>query len=258
MQVKDKTIIVTGAGGGIGQGLCQRFHLEKAKAIVVTDIDVEAAQQVAKEVEGIAMKCDVSSEEEINHVVEQTQKQVGAIDLFCSNAGIMVGDGPEQMCWYASNQQWHNAWQVNVMSHVFAARAVLPDMIERGGGYFLITSSAAGLLSRIGDTPYSTTKHAAIGFAEALAIAHGDQGIKVSVLCPQGVATALTKNRENAVHAVDGVLQPSDVAESVIQGLERESFLILPHPEVLTYMQRKASDYDRWINGMRRLRNRYL
>jgi len=158
----------------------------------------------------------------------------------------------------ATNQDWQTIWEVNVMSHVYAARAVLPGMIERGEGYLLNTSSAAGLLSQIGSAPYSTTKHASIGFAESLAITHGDQGIRVSVLCPQGVATPMTEGKEHSPQAGDGMLQPSEVAESVIQGLEEERFLILPHPQVLTYMQRKTSDYDRWLGGMRRFRRKFI
>ena len=207
---------------------------------------------------GLAMRCDVSVESEIVALVEETERRFGPIDLFCSNAGIGIADGPGGMATSSPNRDWQRIWEVNLMAHVYAARAVLPGMIERGEGYLLNTSSAAGLLSQIGSAPYSTTKHAAIGFAESLAITHGDQGIRVSVLCPQGVATPMTAGQGDAPHATNGMLQPSDVAEAVVRDLEEERFLILPHPQVLTYIQRKTSDYDRWLSGMRRFRRRFI
>jgi NAD(P)-dependent dehydrogenase (short-subunit alcohol dehydrogenase family) len=176
----------------------------------------------------------------------------------CSNAGIGFGDGKEGMATSLPNDRWQRMWEVNLMAHVYGARAVLPSMIERGQGYLLHTASAAGLLSQIGDAAYSTTKHAAIGFAESLAITHGEQGIKVSVLCPQGVRTPMLDGLADSPQAGDGILEPEAVADSVIEGLAAERFLILPHAQVLTYMQRKTSDYDRWLAGMRRFRRKFI
>jgi NAD(P)-dependent dehydrogenase (short-subunit alcohol dehydrogenase family) len=258
MRVEDKVIVVTGGASGIGKAMCLRFHQEGARAIAVADIDEAGAREVAAEIGGLALRCDVSVEADIIALVEETERRFGPIDLFCSNAGIGIPDGPGGMATSTPNQDWQKIWQVHVMAHVYAARAVLPGMIERGGGYLLNTSSAAGLLSQIGSACYSTTKHAAIGFAESLAITHGDQGIRVSVLCPQGVATPMTVGQEYSPQAGDGMLQPSAVAESVIRGLEEERFLILPHPQVQTYMERKTSDYDRWLRGMRRYRRKFL
>jgi NAD(P)-dependent dehydrogenase (short-subunit alcohol dehydrogenase family) len=258
MRVKDKVIVVTGGASGIGKGLCRRFHEEGARAVAVADINEAGTREVAEKVGGLAVRCDVSVESDVVALVKETERRFGPIDLFCSNAGIAVADLPGGMATSAPNADWQKIWEVNVMAHVYAARAVLPGMIERGEGYLLITSSAAGLLSQIGSAPYSTTKHAAIGFAESLAITHGDQGIRVSVLCPQGVATPMTAGQGDTPQAGDGMLQPSDVAETVIRDLDEERFLMLPHPEVLTYMQRKTSDYDRWLSGMRRFRRKFI
>jgi len=258
MRVEDKVIVVTGGASGIGKGLCLRFHEEGARAVAVADINEAGVREVAEKVGGLAVRCDVSVESEVVALVKETERRFGPIDLFCSNAGIAIADAPGGMATSAANADWQKIWEVNVMAHVYAARAVLPGMIERGEGYLLITSSAAGLLSQIGSAPYSTTKHAAIGFAESLAITHGDQGIRVSVLCPQGVATPMTAGQGDTPQAGDGMLQPSDVAEAVIRDLDEERFLMLTHPEVLTYMQRKTSDYDRWLSGMRRFRRKFI
>ena len=251
MQVTDKVIVVTGGASGIGKALCYRFAQGGAKAITVVDIDEEGARAVADAINGLAIKCDVSKEEEIINVVKQTEEKIGSIDMFCSNAGIMIEGVIE-----APNESWQRIWEINVMAHVYAARAVIPGMIERGGGYLLNTSSAAGLLTQIGSAPYSVTKHAAVGLAENLAITYGDKGIKVSVLCPQAVRTEMTRD-EAGVAAVDGMIEPEQVADSVIKALAEERFLILPHPKVQTYMERKVSDYDRWLSGMRRLQERF-
>jgi NAD(P)-dependent dehydrogenase (short-subunit alcohol dehydrogenase family) len=257
VRIASKIVVVTGGASGIGRALCRRFAREGAAAVVVADLNEKAARMVADEVSGLGVKCDVAVEADLRQVVALTEKHYGPIDLFCSNAGIGFGDGPEGMATSLANDRWQRIWEVNVLSHVYGARAVLPSMLARGSGYLLQTASAAGLLSQIGDAAYSTTKHAAIGFAESLAITHGDQGIQVSVLCPQGVDTPMLAGAKVSPQAGDGVLSPEAVAESVIEGLDAERFLILPHPQVLTYMQRKTADYDRWLSGMRRLRSKF-
>jgi NAD(P)-dependent dehydrogenase (short-subunit alcohol dehydrogenase family) len=257
MQVRDKVVLVTGGASGIGKALSKRFSREGARAVVVADINEKGAKAVADSIGGLGLKCDVSVEADVRHAVDTARKHYGPVDLMCSNAGIFFGDGPEGMATSLSNDRWQRMWEVNVLSHVYAARAVLPSMIERGGGYFLHTVSAAGLLNQIGDAAYSTTKHAAIGFAESLAITHGDQGIKVSVLCPQGVDTPMLGGLADSPQAGDGILSPEAVADAVIEGLGAERFLILPHAQVTTYMQRKVSDYDRWLGGMRKLRRKF-
>lgn len=255
MDVKDKVVVVTGGADGIGAALCRRFAREGARHVAVVDRNGEGAAAVAKEIGGTAYTVDVSSEAAIAEMVAAVEAAQGRIDLFCSNAGIGNGDADPENAASSPEAVWNRAWGVNVMAHVHAARAVLPGMIARGEGYLLNTVSAAGLLSQIGSAVYSTTKHAAVGFAESLAITHGEHGIKVSILCPQGVDTAmLRQGGAGAPQNLDGVLTPDDVAESVIAGLAEEKFLILPHPVVLTYMQRKTADYDRWIGGMQRLR----
>lgn len=252
MNVADKVIVVTGAASGIGVALAHRFHAEGAKLIVCSDINGDGARVTADAVDGVAFTTDVSKEADIQYLVERTWDDHGPIDLFCSNAGIGVGGGAE-----ASDDGWTRSWNVNVMAHVWAARHVVPHMIERGGGYLLNTASAAGLLSQIGSAPYAVTKHAAVGLAEWLAITHGDKGIKVSVLCPQAVRTAMTANNPDGVASVDGMMEPEVLAEAVVRGLEAEDFLILPHAEVLQYMRNKTGDYNRWIGGMKKLQRRY-
>ena len=255
MEVTDKIIVVTGGASGIGRALCLRFAQEGAKTVAVVDVDEEGAKAVADEINGYAIKCDVRKEDEIIDVVRQTEEKIGPIDMFCSNAGIII-----MGCNEVLDEDWQRIWQINVMAQIYAAKAVIPRMIERGGGYLLNMSSAAGLLSQIGSAPYSVTKHAAVGLAENLAITYGDQGIKVFVVCPQAVRTAMTAmtDDDGGVAAVDGLMEPEQVADSVMEGLAEERFLILPHPEVQTYMERKVSDYDRWLNGMRRLQKRFL
>jgi NAD(P)-dependent dehydrogenase (short-subunit alcohol dehydrogenase family) len=257
MQIKDKVVVVTGGAHGIGRALCERFHKEGAKGICVADLDEAAGSQVAAAVSGLFVRCDVRDEAQVQNLIAKTEARFGAIDLFCSNAGIGVPDAGGSVAG-ASNGDWTKIWEVNVMQHVYATRALLPGMIARGAGYFLITASAAGLLSQIGSAAYSVTKHAAVGFAESLAITHGEQGIAVSVLCPQGVWTNMTRGQGNTPQAGDGMLQPEDVAQNVIEGLADQRFLILPHAEVREYMQRKTSDYDRWIRGMQRFRRKFV
>jgi NAD(P)-dependent dehydrogenase (short-subunit alcohol dehydrogenase family) len=207
---------------------------------------------IANEVGGAAYEVNVAREADIQNLIENVENECGPIDLFCSNAGIAFEGGVE-----VDNNRWQDIWEINVMAHVFAARHLVPRMIERGGGYLLNTSSAAGLLSQIGSAPYTVTKHAAVSLAEWLAITYGEQGLKVSVLCPQFVRTAMTAGAEDAVAAVDGILEPEDVAEACVRSIEAEEFLVLPHPQVLEYMRRKTGDYERWIRGMQRLNRQY-
>ena len=259
MEVTDKVIVVTGGANGIGAAMCRRFKQEGAKGVAVVDLDMENAQKIAAQIDGLALQADVSVESDIIRVVQQTEKQFGSIDLFCSNAGVAHADEPGGMATSCPNEKWQKSWEIHVMAHVYAARAVLPGMIARKEGYLLNTVSAAGLLNQIGSAPYSTTKHAAIGFAEALAITHGDDGIKVSIICPQAVATQMLGDvSDGGPQAVDGIMTPEQVADSVIAGLAEETFLILPHEQVRLYVERKTSDYDRWLSGMRRFRRSYL
>ena len=253
MHVRDKNIVVTGGASGIGRALARRFAAEGAAKVVVADLNEEGIPAVADEIGGLAIAANVGVEDDVINLVKITESQVGPIDLFCSNAGIAVHGDLEN-----SNEEWQRVWDVNLMSHVYAARAVAPGMAERGGGYILNTASAAGLLSQIGSSTYSVTKHAAVGFAEWLSITYGNRGIKVSVLCPQAVRTAMTAGLDNGgVAGVDGMMEAEELAEAVIKTLAEERFLCLPHEEVLTYMQRKSGDYDRWLKGMRRLHELY-
>ena len=252
MLVKDRIVVVTGAASGIGKALAERFHAEGAKLVVCSDIDGEGAKVTAAAVGGIAFHTNVAIEADILHLIETVERDHGPIDLFCSNAGIGIGGGAE-----ASNEGWQRIWDINVMAHVWAARHLVPLMAARGGGYLMNTASAAGLLSQIGSAPYAVTKHAAVGLAEWLAITHGDQGIKVSVLCPQAVRTAMTAGNPDGVASVNGMIEADEVAECCVRAIEAETFLILPHPVVLDYMRRKTGDYDRWIKGMQKLNRQY-
>ena len=256
MQINDKVVVVTGGALGIGRALARRFAAEGARAVVVADIDGEGASQVAKEIQGLAIKANVGQEEDVKSLVEETLSRFGQIDLFCSNAGIAGVYGGAEV----ENEDWQRIWDVNVMAHILAARYVVPSMLERGDGYLLNTASAAGLLTQVNAAPYSVTKHAALAFAEWLSIAYGDKGIKVSCLCPQGVRTRMLLGEDGRGEnfLVAGSLSPEEVAEIVVKGIDEERFLILPHPEVAEYFQRKASDYDRWIRGMRRLRKQVV
>jgi NAD(P)-dependent dehydrogenase (short-subunit alcohol dehydrogenase family) len=258
VELRDKVVLVTGGANGIGRALCERFVAEGVRGLAVVDLDEGTASEVAASLgaEAIGIGADVGREADVVAAVEQTEARFGPIDLLVSNAGIGVVGGVE-----APNEEWQRIWDVNVMAHVYAARAVLPGMLARGEGYLLNTASAAGLLTNLGTLPYSVTKHAAVGLAEWLAITHGDAGIKVSCLCPQGVRTNMVQQASAGGTAGDvvvaqGLIEPEDVAEAVVAGLREESFLILPHPEVLTYFQRKATDYDRWLGGMRKLQAR--
>lgn len=253
MKVKDKIVVVTGAASGIGKALAERFAREGAAGLVLADLNGPAAVALAEELGGLGLEVDVSKEDDVAAMVRMAEQRFGHIDLFCSNAGVGGADPDIDNPGSAPNDRWALAWGVNVMAHVYAARHALPRMIARKSGYFLNTVSAAGLLSQIGSAPYSTTKHAAIGFGEHLAIASRENGIGVSLLCPQAVDTPMLGGAAGSQN-VDGVLTPEQVADAVIEGFADERFLILPHPQVSTYMQRKTGDYDRWIRGMVRLR----
>ena len=256
MKVRDKVVVVTGGASGIGRALCLRFAAEGARAVVVSDINLDGIDRTVADIAGqtkvLGVRTDVGNEEEVSALVRSALEAHGQIDLFCSNAGIFTPGGED-----VPTADWQKIWDINVMSHVYAARAVLPGMLARGEGYLLNTSSAAGLLSQVGSAPYSVTKHAAVGFAEWLSITYGKRGIRVSVLCPQAVRTQMTAGSNGGVAGLDGMLEPEQLADTVIETLEEERFLCLPHPEVLTYMQRKTDDYDRWLGGMRRLHERF-
>jgi NAD(P)-dependent dehydrogenase (short-subunit alcohol dehydrogenase family) len=252
MKVKDKVVVVTGGASGIGRAMARRFAAEGAAHVAVADLDGKGAAAVANEFGGSHRRVDVSKEADIQALIDATERNHGPIALFCSNAGIGIGRGID-----ASDAEWQKIWDVNLMSHVYAARNLIPRMVKRGGGYLLNTASAAGLLSQIGSVTYAVTKHAAVALAEWLSITHGHEGIKVSVLCPQAVRTAMTAGNPDGVASVDGMLEPEQVADVVIETLDQERFLVLPHPEVATYMKRKATDYDRWLAGMRRLAEQY-
>ena len=252
MQVRGKVIAITGGGNGIGRALARRFAQEGAKHVAVADLAESGAKAVAQEIGGVGMRVDVTNEEELVRFIDSVEQQFGPIDLFCSNAGVARGTGLE-----TSNEIWRQVMDVNVMAHVYAARALVPRMVKRGGGYFLNTASAAGLLAQIGNVTYSVSKHAAVAFGEWLSITHGHEGIKVSILCPQAVRTDML-GRDNGAESVDGVITPEQVAETVIQGLAEEKALILPHPIVADYVNRRAQDRDRWLAGMRRLQQKLL
>jgi NAD(P)-dependent dehydrogenase (short-subunit alcohol dehydrogenase family) len=247
--------VVTGGASGIGRALCQAFAARGAAGVVVADVNAEGARAVAAGIgdRAVGIGCDVASEPDVQNLVARAQADFGRIDVFCSNAGIIVPGGPE-----VPDDAWQRIWAINVHSHVYVARAVLPAMLERGEGHLVITASAAGLLTQLGSAPYAVTKHAAVALAEWLSITYGDQGISVSCLCPQAVATNMFVGGSGGADqaAVDGVLPPGQVAECVLDALADGRFLILPHPEVATYEQRRAQDRDRWLRGMRRLQAR--
>lgn len=252
MQLKDKIVVVTGAASGIGRAMAIRFAAEGAKKVVCVDLSIEGAADTAHKINGLAIEVDVSHEDQIAAMIDRVETEIGPIDLFCSNAGILTLGGVE-----TPNDDWQRIWEINVMSHVWAARHLVPRMIKRGGGYLLNTASAAGLLNQVGAAPYGVTKHAAVALAEWLAMTHGDDGIKVSVLCPQAVRSEMTRGHEESVAAMDGMLEPEIVAEACVRTIEAETFLVLPHPEVLDYMRKKTENYDRWIGGMRKLNRIY-
>ena len=253
MKLAGKVVVVTGGGSGIGAALCRRFSLEGAARVVAVDLNEAEARSVSESVGGLAYGCDVSSEAALVEVIDDVERRVGPIDLFCSNAGLCIQDPDPEDPLSSDNAMWQRNWDVHVMAHVYAARALAPRMAARGGGWLLNTISAAGLLAQLGNGPYSASKHAAVGLAEALAIQLADKGIGVSILCPQAVRTPMAVGAEKFAAGVDGIISPEEVADCVVEGLGAERFLILPHPQVLEYMRRKGQDYDRWLGGMRRL-----
>lgn len=252
MDITGKTVVVTGAASGIGKALAECFATAGAGHVVCADLNIEGAEQVASKIKGSALQVDVSQEIQIASLVDQVEDDIGPISLFCSNAGILVTGGVE-----VPDVQWQKIWEINVMSQVWAARHVVPRMIERGEGYLLNTASAAGLLNQIGAAPYGVTKHASVGLAEWLSITYGDQGIGVSVLCPQAVRSEMTRGLEDHVASVDGMLEPEPVADACLKAIKNNEFLVLPHETVRDYMQAKTSDYDRWLGGMRKLATRF-
>jgi NAD(P)-dependent dehydrogenase (short-subunit alcohol dehydrogenase family) len=252
MELAGRVAVITGGGGGIGSAVGRRFVQDGARAVVLVDRDGQAAEAAADRLGGkaLGLGLDVTDEAAIVGLVEQVEDRFGPIDVFFSNAGAGAEGGVD-----ASNEDWQQQWELHVMSHVYAGRAVLPGMVARGEGYLLHTASAAGLLLAVGSAPYSVTKAACIKLAEFLAITHGDQGIRVSVLCPQGVNTAMAP-RQLGDGGTDGIVEPEFVADVVVDAMREERFFILPHPEVGEYVKRKATDPDRWLSGMRRLRRR--
>jgi NAD(P)-dependent dehydrogenase (short-subunit alcohol dehydrogenase family) len=251
MQVKDKVAVVTGAAGGIGEAVARAYAREGARGVVVADMDRDRLDAVAREIGGLAVACDVGAEADVQKLIAAAEAKFGQVDIFFSNAGILR-HGHEG----ASDLDWAQSWAVHVMSHVYAARALVPKMLARGEGYLLNTASAAGLLASITSAPYGVTKHAAVALAEHLAIQYGDRGIRVSVLCPQAVDTNMLRSGGSGAARVDGTVSAIQAAKVVLQAMAEERFLILTHPEAGEYLRRKTADYDRWLKGMRRLRDK--
>lgn len=256
MNVKSKIVFVTGGANGIGRALCERFYLEGAEKIVVADLDFENAQAVADRINGLAIRLDVSEEAQVKIAVEEVLQEFGRIDFVCSNAGIGGAEG----CLDVANDVWQKIYEINVLSHLYLSRAVFPSMIKRGEGYFLITASAAGLLTHPTAAPYAVSKHAAVAFAESLSIAYHEQGIKIFCLCPQGVKTNLIKSAEGEPEnfLMAEAITAEACADAVVKGLETESFLILPHAEVGQYIINKAENYERWLYSLRKIRRMIL
>lgn len=266
MKIRDRVALVTGGAHGIGRALCRALHIEGAR-VAVADLDFEQAQKVAEEIGGLAIRLDVSRESEIIAAIEQAEDALGPVDIFVSNAGVAFGDGPGGAA-SAPDENWRACLEVNLMAHVYAARAMVPKMKQRGGGCLVNVASAAGLLCQVGEAAYTASKHAAVGFAESLAITHNDDGIHVVLACPQAVATRMIGVDEDTEledgsagfggNDVDGILSTEYVADCILAGIQEERFLILPHHQVENYCQRKAADHDRWIRGMKRFRRQML
>jgi NAD(P)-dependent dehydrogenase (short-subunit alcohol dehydrogenase family) len=250
MEIRGKVCVVTGGASGIGAGAAERFAREGASAVVVADVNLERAQGIAAGIGdgAVALACDVSREADVRALVDETRKRFGRVDVYFSNAGILGRIGGIEL----EDELWNKMWQIHGMAHVWAARAVVPEMVQRGEGYFIVTASAAGLLNIVESAPYGVTKHAAVAFAEWLRIAYGRKGVRVSCLCPQSVQTDMTGNGTGSA-GLDGVLTAQQVADAVVSVMREEKFLVLPHPEVAKYFQAKAQDYDRWLGGMQKL-----
>jgi NAD(P)-dependent dehydrogenase (short-subunit alcohol dehydrogenase family) len=256
MELSGRTVVVTGGASGIGRALAGAFTAEGAGAVVVVDRDAAGAERVAAELgdHGAWWGADLSVEAEVVRVIDEVETTHGPIDLFCSNAGVLSIGGIE-----LPDEEWRRSMDVNVMAHLWAARALVPRMLGRGGGYLLHTASAAGLLAQVGSAPYSVSKHAAVALAEWLSITYGHAGLKVSALCPQAVATPMigVTGGDGGVAGLDGVMSADEVARCAVEGIRDERFLILPHPEVAEYTRRRATEPERWLEGMRRLNDRF-
>jgi len=247
VDLKGKVAVVTGAASGIGRAAAQRFAAEGAAGVVVADLNAEGLTPVADEIKGLAVACDVSSEASIRELVRAAEEKYGRIDIYFSNAGIIARGGLE-----TPDQEWERNWKIHVMAHVWAARATVEKMVARGGGYFLVTASAAGLLNIVESATYGVTKHGAVAFAEWLSIAYGRKGLRVSCLCPQAVMTGMYKGGGGSA-GVDGALTVEQVCDEIVKVMADEKFLILPHPQVLEYMRAKTTNYDRWLGGMQKV-----
>ncbi len=248
MDIQGKVAIVTGGGSGIGAAVVRRFMAAGARGVIAADIDLDRARGVAAGCGALALRCDVSREADIQALAEAARERFGAIDVYVSNAGVLGRPGGFEL----DDPLWERMWQVHAMAHVWAARAVVPQMVERGGGAFVVTASAAGLLNIVESAPYGVTKHAAVGFAEWLRIAHGRRGVEVTCLCPQGVHTDMTRDGGGSA-ALDGMRTADEVAQVLLDAMQEGRFLALPHPEVHRYLQAKVQDYDRWLGGMQKL-----
>lgn len=253
MDIRNKVAIVTGGASGIGRSIARRFAADGARGVVVADVNLEHAQAVADEIKGIAVRCDVSKEADIQALVATTRQHYGQVDAYISNAGILGRMGGLDL----EDTLWDAMWNIHGMAHVWAARAVVPEMVARGEGFFMVTASAAGLLTIVESAPYAVTKHAAVAFAEWLRIAYGRKGVQVACLCPQSVQTNMISGTDGGSAAVNGILAPEVVAQEVVTTMDNGKFLVLPHPEVARYFRNKGQDYERWIGGMQKMYARH-